>query len=220
MSLLKDKVAVVLGAGGSVGGAVAKELAREGAHVFAPTHAALDALDATAVGKYIDGIVNDAGRIDIVFNAVGPLAKDYGNGKNAVDLTVDEFMVPVNTVLRAQFISAQMAARHMVKQRSGVIVLLTGAPAGAHIDGATAIGAAFGAIEALTRNLALDLSPHGVRVVCVRSSAMTDSRTIQQTIDVLGPTGYFPCPTHVLEPEVPWENILAYLRAVEEYRFA
>jgi uroporphyrinogen decarboxylase len=45
-------------------------------------------------------------------------------------------------------------------------------------------------------------------------------RTIQQTIDVLGPTGYFPCPTHVLEPEVPWENILAYLRAVEEYRFA
>lgn len=45
-------------------------------------------------------------------------------------------------------------------------------------------------------------------------------RTVQQTIDVLGPTGYLPCPTHVLEPEVPWDNILAFLRAVDEYRFA
>jgi uroporphyrinogen decarboxylase len=45
-------------------------------------------------------------------------------------------------------------------------------------------------------------------------------RTVQQAINTLGPTGYFPCPTHVLEPEVPWENIHAYLRAVEEYRFS
>jgi uroporphyrinogen decarboxylase len=45
-------------------------------------------------------------------------------------------------------------------------------------------------------------------------------RTVRETIEVLGPTGYFPCPTHVLEPEVPWENILAYLAAVDAYRFA
>lgn len=43
--------------------------------------------------------------------------------------------------------------------------------------------------------------------------------TVQRTIGVLGPTGFFPCPTHVLEPEVPWDNILAYLKAVEEYDF-
>jgi uroporphyrinogen decarboxylase len=42
--------------------------------------------------------------------------------------------------------------------------------------------------------------------------------SVQKTIDVLGPTGFFPCPTHVLEPDVPWENILAFLRAVDEYR--
>lgn len=41
--------------------------------------------------------------------------------------------------------------------------------------------------------------------------------TVKRTIDVLGPTGFFPCPTHVLEPEVPWENIEAYLNAVEDY---
>jgi len=44
-------------------------------------------------------------------------------------------------------------------------------------------------------------------------------RTVRATIDILGPTGYFPCPTHVLEPEVPWENIQAYLEAVDGYRF-
>jgi uroporphyrinogen decarboxylase len=41
--------------------------------------------------------------------------------------------------------------------------------------------------------------------------------SVRRTIDVLGPTGFFPSPTHVLEPEVPWENIEAYLRAVDEY---
>ena len=43
-------------------------------------------------------------------------------------------------------------------------------------------------------------------------------RTVQRTIDVLGPTGCFPCPTHLLEPEVTWENILDCLRAVEQHR--
>jgi len=51
------------------------------------------------------------------------------------------------------------------------------------------------------------------------ASAEDVYRTVQQTIDILGPIGYFPCPTHVLEPEVPWENILAFLQAVADYRF-
>jgi len=41
------------------------------------------------------------GGIDIVFNAVGPLAGDYGNGKHAVDLTVEEYMVPLVTVVKS-----------------------------------------------------------------------------------------------------------------------
>lgn len=71
----------------------------------------------------------------------------------------------------------------MVKQHSGVIIFLTGGPALAHARGATAIGTAFGAIESLMRNLAMDLSPLGVRVVCVRSVAMPDTRTIRETWD-------------------------------------
>jgi len=73
----------------------------------------------------------------------------------------------------------------MVKRRSGVIIFLTGSPARGHVAGATAIGAAFGAVETLMENLAVEVSPAGVRVVCLRTTANTDSRTIQQTIDVL-----------------------------------
>jgi 3-oxoacyl-[acyl-carrier protein] reductase len=58
-------------------------------------------------------------------------------------------------------------------------------PARGHVEGATAIGAAFGAIESLTENLAVEVSPAGVRVVCLRTTANTDSRTIQQTVDAL-----------------------------------
>ena len=168
MKNLEGKHAVVFGAGGSVGAAVAKEFAAEGAEVFLAGRtkanvetvmrhitedggraqaAVIDAEDYAAVDKYLDEIVRQTPSIDIVFNAIGPRANEYGNGKNAVDVTIEEFMVPVTTILKSQFITSRAAARHMVKQHSGVIIFLTGSPARGHVQGATAIGAAFGAIE-------------------------------------------------------------------------
>jgi NAD(P)-dependent dehydrogenase (short-subunit alcohol dehydrogenase family) len=94
-------------------------------------------------------------------------------------------MVPLVTMVRSRFITARAAARHMVKQRSGVIIFVTGSPARAHTPGVTAIGAAFGAMETLTENLAFEVSPFGVRVVCLRTLANTDSRSIQDTMDFL-----------------------------------
>ena len=129
--ILKDKNAIVFGAGGSIGAAVAKEFAAEGAKVFLAgrtksnvekvakeitvsggrAHAAvIDAMDDVAVSQYIDDIAKRSGSIDIVFNAVGVPAKQYGNGKSAVDLTIEEFMLPVITVLKSQFITARAAA--------------------------------------------------------------------------------------------------------------
>ncbi|HLQ44912.1 MAG TPA: SDR family oxidoreductase [Planctomycetaceae bacterium] len=204
--MLQGKRAVIFGAGGSIGAAVASEFAAEGAEVFLAgrtrsnveavaqrigkaghrAHAVvIDALDDAAVNTYVDGVVGDAGQIDIVFTAVGPLANEYGNTKHATDLTIDEFMLPLTTVVKSQFIAARAAARHMIKQRSGVIVFLTGSPARGHVEGATAIGTAFGAIESLTENLAVEVSPFGVRVVCLRTTANTDSRTMQQTMDAV-----------------------------------
>lgn len=204
--VLKGKHAVVFGASGSIGSAVAKEFAAEGAEVFlagrtkssveavarqiaadgGTAHAAvIDTLDDVAVNQYVDGIVKQAGKINIILDAAGPRAEEYGNGKNAVDLHVEEFLLPLATMVKSRFITARAGARHMIQQHSGVIIFVTGSPARPHVPGATAIGAAFGAMENLTANLAFEVSPFGVRVVCVRTLANTDSRSIQDTMDML-----------------------------------
>ena len=117
--------------------------------------------DDAALNQYIEGIVQQTGIIDIILDAAGPLIKEYGNGKLAVDLPIDQFMIPLETMVKSRFITSRAAARHMVKQRSGVIIFVTGSPARPHVPGATAIGAAFGAIENLTANLAFEVSPWG-----------------------------------------------------------
>jgi NAD(P)-dependent dehydrogenase (short-subunit alcohol dehydrogenase family) len=204
--ILQGKQAIVFGAGGSIGAAVAKEFAAEGAEVSLSGRtrssveavaeeitraggrahvAVVDALDDVAVNEYLGGVATQAGRIDVVLDATGPQARDYGNAKTAVELTIDEFMLPVTTILKSHFITARAAARRMVEQRSGVIIFVTGSPARGHVPGATAIGAAFGAIETLTENLAIEVGPFGVRVVCVRTLANTDSRSIRQTQEFL-----------------------------------
>src|SRR5499427_4806367 len=211
--ILRGKHAVVFGASGSIGSAVAKDFAAEGARVFLAGRtkanletvaeqiraaggeaqtAVVDALDDSSVNRYLDDVAKQAGRIDILVDLTGPLASDYGNGKVAVELPVDEFMTALTTIVRSHFITARAAARHMTKQKSGVIIFVTGSPARPHVPGATAIGAAFGAIENLTGNLAFEVSPMGVRVVCLRTVANTDSRSIQDTVDFLASGGRGP----------------------------
>ena len=202
--VLNGKHAVVFGAAGTMGAAVAREFATAGAEVFLSGRtkskveavaknitanggrahvAVVDTLNDAAVNQYISSIVNQTGTIDIILDAAGPLAKEYGNTKMAVDLPLEEFMVPLDTMVRSRFITARAAARQMVKQHAGVIILVTGSPARPHVPGATAIGAAFSALENLTMNLAFEVSPLGVRVVCLRTVANVDSRPILDTVD-------------------------------------
>jgi NAD(P)-dependent dehydrogenase (short-subunit alcohol dehydrogenase family) len=204
--ILRGKNAVVFGAGGTIGAAVAKEFAAEGARVFlvgrnkanlervaeqiannggTAQTAVLDTLDDVAVEEYINGIMKQMGKIDILLDVAGPLAKEYGNTKVAVDLPVEQFMVPLSTMVRSRFITARAAARQMIKQHSGVIIFVTGSPARPHVPGATAIGAAFAAMENLTQNLAFEVSPFAVRVVCLRTTANVDSRSIQDTVQLI-----------------------------------
>ena len=201
--MLSGKHAVILGAGGDVGTAVAKEFSAQGATVFLSgrrlatieqvaadiqedggiAHAAeVDAVHEQAVNAYLDRVVQEAGSIDIVFNAMGPPPKDYGNGTSTMELPLEQFLLPLTTLVPSQFITARAAARHMVQQHSGVILFLTAIPARG-LANATAIGSAFGAMESLLRCLAAELGPAGVRVVGIRSGAMVDSRIIQQSVE-------------------------------------
>ena len=114
---------------------------------------------------------------------MGPQAKDYGNGTSILELSLEQFLLPLTTMVPSQFITARSAARHMVQQHSGFIMFITSTPALGLAPNVTAIGTTFGAMEALLRGLAADLGPAGVRVVGVRSGGMVDTRNIQQTFE-------------------------------------
>ncbi len=201
--LLTHKHAVIFGAGGAVGTAVAKEFAAQGATVFlsgrtlnaveqvaADIHqdggvayaAQVDALDEQAVQAYLDRVAQEGGSIDILLNITGPQPKDYGNSTDTMELPLEQFLLPLTTLVPSQFITARAAARHMVQQHGGVILFITAIPSQGFAT-AAAIGSAFGAMESLLRCLAVDLGPAGVRVVGIRSGAMVETRTIQQSLE-------------------------------------
>ncbi len=202
-SLLQNKHAVIFGASGAIGQAVAKEFAAQGATVFLSGRrlaaveqvaasiqqdgglayaAEVDALDEQAVQTYLDRVAQQAESIDILLNVTGPQPKDYGNGTSTLELPLEQYMLPLSTLVPSQFITARAAARHMVQQHSGVILFVTASPARGMANG-SAIGSAFGAMESLLRCLASDLSPQGIRVVGLRSGGMLETRTLQQSIE-------------------------------------
>jgi NAD(P)-dependent dehydrogenase (short-subunit alcohol dehydrogenase family) len=177
--LLENKTAVIYGAAGAIGGAVAQAFAREGAKLFLPARE-VDALDAKAVEKHLDSV----GDVDISFNATGP-----GPAPHRMPLTeldADDFARPIDFYARSNFITATAAARRMSEQGSGVVVTLTAVPARAPAPLVGGQGPAWAAVEAFTRSLALEVGPAGVRVVGLRAHAIPETPLIEANFATAG----------------------------------
>jgi NAD(P)-dependent dehydrogenase (short-subunit alcohol dehydrogenase family) len=87
----------------------------------------------------------------------------------------------LHVILGSTFLTSRTVGAQMIQQGSGSIVTLS-ATLGIMTAGLMAgISATQGAIEALTRSLAGEFGPAGVRVNCVRGNAMPETRTIQET---------------------------------------
>ncbi len=200
--ILQDKVAVIYGAGGAIGGAVARAFASEGARLFltgrqrasveavakeihsaggSAEAAGVDALDEQAVGKHLQSVIDKAGRVDISFNAVGMDTKILG--VPLVEMDVEQFSLPITTYTRSYFLTARMAARRMVANKSGVIMTVTALPSrtGTRLNGG--YGPAQAAKEALTRDLSAELAPQGIRVVGLRPHGMPETSTMKEIFD-------------------------------------
>jgi 3-oxoacyl-[acyl-carrier protein] reductase len=198
--LLKNKNAIIYGAGPSIGGAVAHAFAREGANVFvtgrsknaldklvdeivstggSATAAIVNAMDEKEVQAHIDKVFAEAGSIDISFNAIGLEDKQ---GITLVDMLLSDFIRPINTAMQTQFITATAAARVMIKQGSGVILSITATPGGIGYAMVGGFGPACTAIESFSRDLAAEVGIHGVRVVNIRSAGSPDSRPFKDAL--------------------------------------
>lgn len=199
--LLEDANAIVYGAGGSLGGAVARALASEGARVFVTGHrlgplktltaeiiaaggkaeaAEVDALDAKAVNDCVNGIVRSVGVLGVSFNAIG---LEDRQDVPIIEMTLEDFVRPVRIAMETQFITSTAAGRVMKEQKSGVILSLTATPGGIGYPNVGGFGPACCAIEGLSRNLAAELGPFGVRVVNIRSAGSPDSRVFREAIE-------------------------------------
>jgi 3-oxoacyl-[acyl-carrier protein] reductase len=194
--LLEGKNAVIYGGAGSVGGAVARAFAREGATVFLAGRtretleavaeeirsgggraetAAVDALDEKAVDEHADAVVSEAGALDVSMNVI---AHPATHGTPLHEMSVDDYMDSIEVAARTTFITSRAAARQMVKQGGGVILFFGGpgdrsGPLRQYYLGGTQV--AFDAIETLRRQLSIELGPHGVRVVTLSSGGLPGS---------------------------------------------
>ncbi|KAA6462862.1 SDR family oxidoreductase [Acidobacteria bacterium AB60] len=197
--LLENKVAVIYGAGGAIGGTVAKAFAREGARVFLTGRnlgkvdalteeivtaggkaeaAKVDALEEEQIEEHLSSVAKSAGRIDISFNAITPVPQPGVQGVPIAKLPVNSFTAPITAYLRSHFLTARAAARRMVEKGAGVILMHTPEPArlGAALVGG--MGPAWAAMEGFNRNLSAEFGPRGVRSVCIRSTGLPETHTI------------------------------------------
>jgi NAD(P)-dependent dehydrogenase (short-subunit alcohol dehydrogenase family) len=193
--MLKDKVAVIYGAAGAVGSSVARAFAGEGARVFLTGRdrgpvdavaksitaaggtcetATIDALNEEDIDNHLRYLVDRAGRVDISFNAIGNTDPKI-MGVPMVDLPLEQFLLPITSYTQSYFLTATLAARRMVPNKSGVIMTVTSLHSRAGLPLAGGYGPSQAAKEALTRQLSAELSPYGVRVVGLRPQAMPES---------------------------------------------
>lgn len=207
---LTGKNILIFGGSGSIGAATARHVAAAGARVWisgrtgtavteavdsvlaldgvGPDRAVGDLVDATdqaAVDAYVDRVAADLAargeRIDGTFNAIGATPAELGYPAVSTELDAGTFLKPVHHILVSTFLTSRSVARHMARRGGGSIVTLSASISGTFVPWMAALTATCGAIEAMSRQLATEWAPAGVRVNCVRGDAMPDTRTIPLT---------------------------------------
>ncbi|MBI1342219.1 MAG: glucose 1-dehydrogenase [Terrimonas sp.] len=188
----KDKIAIVTGGGSGIGLAITEKFIREGIttviigrdeknlnrakeklgeHCY-PLRG--DLSDLASIPELVNTIIKQFGRIDILVNNAG-----INHKKDFTEVTDEEFQQVINTNLTAVFVMSREVTRHMLLQGSGSIIHISSMAAQYGLPKVIAYSASKTAIDGMTRAMAVELSPKGIRVNAIAPgfivTAMTDA---------------------------------------------
>lgn len=195
MSKLKDKVAIVTGASRGIGAAIAKRLARDGAKVvvnYSSSQAAADEVVAAIQAAGSDAVAIQAnmgspadivalfaatkarfGRLDILVNNAAVMQRTFLH-----EVTSENIDMHFNVNVKGYLLAAKEAAAIMT--RGGCIINVASAISRMAYPGAVVYTATKGAIDVMSRVLAAELGPKGIRVnVVAPGSTRTDMNSIK-----------------------------------------
>ena len=205
MENLKDKVAVVFAASGEIAGAVARSFSQHGAKVYLTARnldavktlareikangghaeaAKVDALNEAEIDNFLKKVVADNGKLDVVFNGIGVEYSEMGGRPPATVATFEQFMAPMKKLVGSQFLTSRVAAKYMIQTRcEGTILLLTAAASRSKIANLSGFSAACAAVEGMARVMAAEWGGEGIKVTCICSGAIMETKRISGWID-------------------------------------
>jgi NAD(P)-dependent dehydrogenase (short-subunit alcohol dehydrogenase family) len=203
MKILNNKVAVIFAGSGAIASAVAQAFAQNGAYAFVTAKrledarkvcheieesggraAALsaDALNEDDITNVFQKVVADTGRVDIVFNGIGVRPSESQYGKPTEEMTYENFLKPITTIVGSQFLTARAAAKYIEATNTrGTILMLTSSLSRSKIPFMAGVTAASTGVEGLTRSLAAEFGMKGIKVICINPTGLGETRTIRET---------------------------------------
>jgi len=205
MQILKDKVAVVFAASGDISGAVSRSFSQHGAKVYVTARnldavkalaqeikatggnaeaARVDALNETEIDSFLNRVVADNGKLDVVFNGIAVEYSEMGGRPPTTLATFGQFMAPMEKICGSQFLTSRVAAKYMIQSQSeGTILLLTAALSRSKLSNLAGITAASAAVEGMTRVMAAEWGGDGIKVICICPGALLETKRISGWIE-------------------------------------
>jgi NAD(P)-dependent dehydrogenase (short-subunit alcohol dehydrogenase family) len=192
MSTQNKKVAIVTGGGSGIGFAIAEKFVSNGIHTIISGRdetklknakeqlgeycyaIPCDVSDLKSIPGFTEKVVGQFGQIDILVNNAGINMK-----KEFTEVTDEDFQKIITTNLCAVFAISREVVKQMLKQKSGSIINISSMAAQYGLPKVIAYSASKTAIDGMTRAMAVELSPKGIRINAIAPgfivTAMTDT---------------------------------------------